>query len=37
MWDIICQQNIYRLTYKTVSRPTGWDGSLGHRDGYYAS
>ena len=37
MWDIICQQNIYRLTYKTTNRPTGWDGSERHLDGYESS
>ena len=26
MWDIMCEQNIYRRTYKIVSCPTGWDG-----------
>ena len=37
MWDIIFQQNIYRQTYKTASRPTGWDGIVGQLDGYDAS
>ena len=37
IWDIICQQNIYRQTYKIAARPTGWDGSVGHFDGYDAS
>ena len=37
MWDTIYRQNICRLTYKTASRPTGWDGSVGHLDGYDAS
>ena len=35
--DIICQQNIYRLTYKTASLPRGWDCSVSHYDGYDAS
>ena len=30
----MCQQNIYILAYKTASRPTGYDGSEGHLDGY---
>ena len=34
MWDITCQQDIYRQTYKTVSWPTGWDGSVDLLDGY---
>ena len=33
MWDIICQQDIYRLSYKNASRPTGCDGSVRHIDG----
>ena len=37
MWDIICQQNIYRQTYKTVSWPTIWNRSVGILDGYGAS
>ena len=37
MWDVICQQDKYRLTYKTVSSPTGWFGSVGLLDGYDAS
>ena len=46
MWHIICQQNVLRLTseavtilydYKTVTWPTGWDGSVGLLDGYNAS
>ena len=32
MWDIICQQNMYRLTYKTASRPIGLDSSVVHLD-----
>ena len=36
MWDIIWQDDIYRLTYKAVTRPTGWDGSVGLLDGYDA-
>ena len=36
MWDIIYQQDIYSLMYKTAFRPTGWD-SAGHLDGYDAS
>ena len=35
--DIICQQNIYRSTFNTASRPSGWDGSVGHLEGYDAS
>ena len=37
MWDIIYQQNIYRSTYKTASRPTGLDGIVVRLDGYDAS
>ena len=37
MWGIICQFDIYRLTNKTVSCPTGWDGGVGLLDGYDAS
>ena len=37
MWEIICQQDIYILTYKTVIWPTGRDSSVGLRDGYDAS
>ena len=37
MWEIKCQQNKYGLTYKTAFRPTGWDGSVGHFDGYDTS
>ena len=37
MWVIICQQNIYRVTNNTASRPTDWDGSVCHLDGYDAS
>ena len=32
MWDIICQPDVYRLTYKTVSWPTSWDVSVGLLD-----
>ena len=34
MWETIRQQKIYRLTYKTAYRATGWDGSEGLFDGY---
>ena len=40
MWNNVgsyCQKNKFRRTYKTASRPTGWDGSVGHLDGYDAS
>ena len=37
MWVNVCLQNIYRLTYKSASRPIGLDGSVGHFDGYDAS
>ena len=37
MWDIISQENIYKLACKTASMPTGWDGIIGHHDGYDAS
>ena len=37
MWDIIYQQNIYRRTYKTASRPTGLDGIVVLLDAYDAS
>ena len=35
--DITCHLNVYRRTYKTASRPTDWDGNVGHHDGYDAS
>ena len=34
MWDIICQPDVYRLTYKTVSWPTGWNGNVALLDRY---
>ena len=34
MWNNVCQQDIYRLTYKTVPWPTVWVGSVGLLDGY---
>ena len=34
MCVFIYQQNIYRRTYKTASRPTGWDGIVVPLDGY---
>ena len=34
MWDAICQQDIYRLMFKTASWPTSWFGSVGLLDGY---
>ena len=37
MWDIVCQQNLFRCTYVMAFRPTGRDGSIGHIDGYDAS
>ena len=37
MWDIICQQDKFRLTHKTVCWPPVWDGILGLRDGCGAS
>ena len=36
MWDIICQQNIYRMTIETAFLPAGWGGSVGQYDGYDA-
>ena len=37
MWNIICQLNIHRLTYKAASRSTGWDGIKVLFDGFEAS
>ena len=37
MVDILYQLNVYRRTYKTVSRPTGLDGIVVLHDGYDAS
>ena len=36
MWEFIGQQNIYRATYKTASRPFGLDGIEALLDGYDA-
>ena len=36
IWVSRCQQNLCRQTYKTANRPTGWDGSERHLDGYDA-
>ena len=33
MCDIICQQDKFRLTHKTIYEPTGWEGSVGLPDG----
>ena len=37
MWDTFCPHVEYRLRYKTVSWPTGVDGSVILLDGYDAS
>ena len=37
LWELICQLNVYRRTYKTASRPTGLDGFVVLLDGYDAS
>ena len=37
MLVIKCQQKIHSLTYEYLSRPTGWDGSVRHLDGYDAT
>ena len=37
MWEFICQQNKYRQTYKTASRPRGLYGIVALLDGYDAS
>ena len=37
MWYIICHQYMYRLTYNTASRASGWDGIVVLLDGYEAS
>ena len=37
MWELICQLNVYRRTYKTEYRPTGSDGIVIALDGYDAS
>ena len=37
MWEFIYQQNMYRRTYKTASRPPGLDGIVVLVDGYDAS
>ena len=37
MWELICQQNIYRRAYKKASRPTGSDGIVVLLDGYDAA
>ena len=33
MWDIICYQNVNKLTCKTASRTADWDSSVDHSDG----
>ena len=37
MWDMICQINLFRRTFKTASRLTGGDGILVLLDGYNSS
>ena len=37
MWKFISQQNIYRRSYKTASRPPGIAGIVARLDGYDAS
>ena len=37
MWEFITQQNIYRRSYKTASRPPGLEGIVDPLDGYDAS
>ena len=37
MWDFMRQQNMYRPTYTTESRPTGGDDIVVLPDGYDAS
>ena len=37
MWEFINQQNKYRQTYKTNSRPVGLKGIVVLLDGYDAS
>ena len=36
MWEFICQQNIYRRTYKWASQPAGLEGIVVDLDGYDA-
>ena len=36
MWELICQQNIYRRTYKRASQPAGLKGIVVDPDGYDA-
>ena len=37
MWEFICQQNIYRRTYKIATLPTGLDGVLVRLERFDAS
>ena len=37
MWEFICHQNLYSLTYKKASRTTALDGIVVLLDGYDAS
>ena len=37
MWELVCQQDIYRQTYKTASRPVALDGIEALPDGFDAS
>ena len=36
MWELICQQSIYRRTYKGESQPAGSEGIVVDIDGYDA-
>ena len=37
MWELICQQNIYRRIYKWASQPAGLEGIVVDLRGYDAS
>ena len=37
MWDLICQQNVYRRTYKSASQHAGLKGIVVDLGGYDAS
>ena len=37
MWELLCQQNIYRRTYKRESQPAGLEGIVIVIGGYDAS
>ena len=37
MWELICQQNIYRRTYKRATQHAGLEGIVADLGGYDAS